>query len=106
LRAALNTLATASSKAIDDRTLMTIAASKVRATHGKIHGEAIVVPVLEAPGQNRVGRFGWKDQPQLSAFLHRRCLFERDGRDQPLAADRRDDHRQSDGRTLRMCPTI
>jgi CxxC motif-containing protein (DUF1111 family) len=27
-----------------------------------IQGEAIQVPVLEAPGQTRVGRFGWKDQ--------------------------------------------
>jgi CxxC motif-containing protein (DUF1111 family) len=29
---------------------------------GKIHGEAVQVPVLEAPGQTRIGRFGWKDQ--------------------------------------------
>ena len=29
---------------------------------GEIHGEAIQVPILEAPGQTGVGRFGWKDQ--------------------------------------------
>ncbi|MGH9703477.1 MAG: di-heme oxidoredictase family protein, partial [Candidatus Acidiferrales bacterium] len=28
----------------------------------KICGKAIFVPVLEAPGKNRIGRFGWKDQ--------------------------------------------
>jgi hypothetical protein len=27
-----------------------------------IHGEAIQVPVFEAPGQTAVGKFGWKDQ--------------------------------------------
>ncbi len=27
-----------------------------------IHGEAVQVAVFEAPGQTRVGRFGWKDQ--------------------------------------------
>src|SRR5438105_15943139 len=29
---------------------------------GRIAGEVILVPVLEAPGQKRVGRFGWKNQ--------------------------------------------
>lgn len=48
-------------EAIDDDTLMTVAAQQLRATHGKIYGEAIAVPVLEAPGQSRIGRFGWKD---------------------------------------------
>jgi CxxC motif-containing protein (DUF1111 family) len=27
-----------------------------------VQGEAIEVPIFEAPGQTRVGRFGWKDQ--------------------------------------------
>src|SRR5438445_1885456 len=58
LRAALNTLGDGFVEAIDDRTLITIAAQQVRATHGKIHGEAIAVPVLEAPGQNGNARFG------------------------------------------------
>src|SRR5438046_1964437 len=70
LRAALNTLGDGFVEAIDDRTLMTIAAQQVRATHGKIHGEAIAVPVLEAPGQNRIGCFGWKDQhSSLLSFI-------------------------------------
>ncbi len=70
LRAALNTLGDGFVEAIDDNTLVTIAAQQVRATHGKIHGEAISVPVLEAPGQNRIGRFGWKDQhSSLLSFI-------------------------------------
>jgi CxxC motif-containing protein (DUF1111 family) len=70
LRAALNTLGDGFVEAIDDSTLMTIAAEQVLATHGKIHGEAIEVPVLEAPGLNRIGRFGWKDQhSSLLSFI-------------------------------------
>jgi CxxC motif-containing protein (DUF1111 family) len=34
-----------------------------------IHGEVIQVPILEAPGQNGVGKFGWKDQdPTILSF--------------------------------------
>lgn len=34
-----------------------------------IHGEAIQVPILEAPGQTGVGKFGWKDQdPTILSF--------------------------------------
>src|ERR1700752_616172 len=70
LRAALNTLGDGFVEAIDHNTLMTIAAGQVQATDGKIHGEAIAVPVLEAPGQNRIGRFGWKDQhSSLLSFI-------------------------------------
>src|SRR6516164_1584004 len=62
LRAALNTLGDGFVEAIDDSTLLAIAQRQAEETHGRIHGEAIEVPVLEAPGQNRIGRFGWKDQ--------------------------------------------
>src|ERR1700760_1093862 len=80
LRAALNTLGDGFVEAIDDNTLTTIAAQQVRATHGKIHGEAIEVPVLEAPGQNRVGRFGWKDQhSSLLSFICDAYLMEMGG---------------------------
>ena len=66
LRAALNTLGDGFVEAIDDNTLLAIADQQARTTHGKIHGEAIEVPVLEAPGKNRIGRFGWKDSTALS----------------------------------------
>src|SRR5262249_17533455 len=68
LRAALNTLGDGFVEAIDDSTLLEIAARQPELSGGRIRGEAIEVPVLEAPGQTRVGRFGWKDQhsPLLS----------------------------------------
>jgi len=62
LRAALNTLGDGFVEAIDDKTLLAIAEEQPETSEGRIHGEAIQVPVFEAPGQTRVGRFGWKDQ--------------------------------------------
>jgi CxxC motif-containing protein (DUF1111 family) len=70
LRAALNTLGDGFVEAIDDSTLLAIAENEVDVSDGRIHGEAIQVPVLEAPGQTRVGRFGWKDQhSSLLSFI-------------------------------------
>jgi len=62
LRAVLNTLGDGFVEAVDDRTLLAIAASQPQQSDGLIQGEAIQVPILEAPGKTRVGRFGWKDQ--------------------------------------------
>jgi CxxC motif-containing protein (DUF1111 family) len=62
LRAALNTLGDGFVEAIDDSTLLAIAAKQPEVSEGRIHGEAIEVPIFEAPGQSRIGRFGWKDQ--------------------------------------------
>src|ERR1700722_20178701 len=70
LRAALNTLGDGFVEAIDDSTLLAIAARQPELSGGRIHGEAIEVPVLEAPGQSRIGRFGWKDQhSSLLSFI-------------------------------------
>jgi CxxC motif-containing protein (DUF1111 family) len=49
-------------EAVDDTTLLGIAREQCRSTNGKICGQALYVPVIEAPGTTRVGRFGWKDQ--------------------------------------------
>ena len=49
-------------EAVPDETLKALAARQCRETHGRICGKAIAVPVLEAPGQTAIGRFGWKDQ--------------------------------------------
>jgi CxxC motif-containing protein (DUF1111 family) len=69
LRAVLNTLGDGFVEAVDDRTLLAIAANQPAESDGLIHGEAIQVPILEAPGQTAVGRFGWKDQdPTLLSF--------------------------------------
>jgi CxxC motif-containing protein (DUF1111 family) len=62
LRAVLNTLGDGFVEAIDDNTLIAIAQVQPAQGNGLIQGEVIEVPVLEAPGQTRVARFGWKNQ--------------------------------------------
>jgi CxxC motif-containing protein (DUF1111 family) len=62
LRAALNTLGDGFVESIADSTLQSIAAQQPQLSGGRIRGEAIQVPLFEAPHQTRVGRFGWKDQ--------------------------------------------
>jgi predicted outer membrane repeat protein len=62
LRAVLNTLGDGFVEAIDDNTLIAIANNQSSLSGGAIKGEAIQVPILEAPGKTRIGRFGWKDQ--------------------------------------------
>ena len=49
-------------EAVDDQTLLDLAKQEAQLTDGRIHGQAILVPILEVPGVSRVGRFGWKDQ--------------------------------------------
>ena len=69
LRAVLNTLGDGFVEAVGDQTFLAIAASQPGASNGLIHGEAIQVPILEAPGQTGVGKFGWKDQdPTILSF--------------------------------------
>jgi CxxC motif-containing protein (DUF1111 family) len=62
LRASLNVLGDGFVEAVADQTLLDLAQSQRQATHGKIHGQALAVPIVEAPGHTGVGRFGWKDQ--------------------------------------------
>ena len=62
LRTSLNVLGDGFIEAVQDETLKNLAAEQCRKSHGKICGKTIAVPVLEAPGTNRIGRFGWKDQ--------------------------------------------
>ena len=62
LRAVLNTLGDGFVEAVPDQTFLAIAASQAAQTNGAIQGEAIEVPIFEAPGLNGVGKFGWKDQ--------------------------------------------
>lgn len=61
-RGVLNTLGDGFVEAVDDKTLIAIADNQPAESDGEIHGEAIEVSILEAPGQTGVGRFGWKDQ--------------------------------------------
>lgn len=62
LRISIGMLGDGFVEAVPDETLHRIAAWQCRETKGRICGKAISVPVLEAPGTYRVGRFGWKDQ--------------------------------------------
>jgi len=70
LRAALNTLGDGFVEAIADNTLIAIAAAQPKLSEGRVNGEVVQAPIFEAPGQTRVGRFGWKDQhSSLLSFI-------------------------------------
>jgi len=61
-RMSTNTLGDGFVEAINSNTLIAIANAQPGQSGGQIAGQVITVPVLEAPGNNRVGRFGWKNQ--------------------------------------------
>jgi len=61
-RMSTNTLGDGFVEAINSNTLAAIAANQPFQSAGRINGQVIQVPVLEAPGNFRVGRFGWKNQ--------------------------------------------
>jgi CxxC motif-containing protein (DUF1111 family) len=61
-RLALNLLGDGLVEAVPDSTFLALAREQRSATGGQIHGQAARVPILEAPGQTGIGRFGWKDQ--------------------------------------------
>src|SRR5579863_3202665 len=69
LRAVLNTLGDGFVEAAGDQAYLAIAAAQPGQSNCLIQGEAIQVPIFEAPGQNGVGKFGWKDQdPTILSF--------------------------------------
>src|ERR1700733_11270682 len=77
LRATLNTLGDGFVEAIDDSTLIAIAAAQPKLSEGRVNGEVVQAPIFEAPGQTRVGRFGWKDQhSSLLSFIAEAYLNE------------------------------
>ena len=49
-------------EAVADQTLVDLSKQQCKSSHGKICGQILYVPIVEAPGQMGVGRFGWKDQ--------------------------------------------
>jgi CxxC motif-containing protein (DUF1111 family) len=49
-------------EAIADQTFVDLSKQQCKSSHGKICGQILYVPIVEAPGQMGVGRFGWKDQ--------------------------------------------
>jgi CxxC motif-containing protein (DUF1111 family) len=62
LRLSLNVLGDGFVEAVADQTLIDLARAQCATTRGRICGQAINVPIVEAPGETRVGRFGWKNQ--------------------------------------------
>jgi CxxC motif-containing protein (DUF1111 family) len=61
-RLSLNLLGDGFVEAIADQTLIDLSKEQCKASHKKICGQFLYVPIVEAPGQMGVGRFGWKDQ--------------------------------------------
>jgi CxxC motif-containing protein (DUF1111 family) len=49
-------------EALADQTLVDLAQHQCRSSGRRICGQALHVPLLEAPGETAIGRFGWKDQ--------------------------------------------
>jgi CxxC motif-containing protein (DUF1111 family) len=62
LRLSLNLLGDGFVEAVADQTLVDLAEQQCKSSHRKICGQVLQVPIVEAPGQMSVGRFGWKDQ--------------------------------------------
>lgn len=61
-RMSLNLLGDGFVEAVSDQTLVDLAERQCKDSHRKICGQILRVPIVEAPGQMGVGRFGWKDQ--------------------------------------------
>lgn len=61
-RLSLNLLGDGFVESVADQTLIDLSKQQCKSSHGKICGQILNVPIVEAPGQMGVGRFGWKDQ--------------------------------------------
>jgi CxxC motif-containing protein (DUF1111 family) len=61
-RLSLNLLGDGFVEAVGDQTLIDGARQQCKSSKGKVCGQVLYVPIVEAPGQGGVGRFGWKDQ--------------------------------------------
>src|SRR6267378_2946079 len=95
-RISLNLLGDGFVEAVADQTLIDLSRDQCKASHGKICGQVLYVPIVEAPGQTGVGRFGWKDQQASllsfsgDAYINRFTRFMRatkaPARDKQLAA--------------------
>ena len=61
-RVSVNLLGDGFVEAIADQTLIELARNQCRSSHNRICGILVYVPIVEAPGQAGIGRFGWKNQ--------------------------------------------
>lgn len=62
IRLSLNLLGDGFVEAIADQTFIDLSKQQCKSSHGKVCGQILYVPIVEAPGQMGVGRFGWKNQ--------------------------------------------
>jgi len=62
MRVSLGILGDGFVEAVADESLLEVARKQCKKSHHKICGQVIYVPIVEAPGQTGIGRFGWKDQ--------------------------------------------
>lgn len=74
-------------EAIADDTLRSIADEQRKQTNGKIAGEVIEVPIYEAGGAKRVGRFGWKNSHASLLSFTAEAMHEEMGLTSPLMPD-------------------
>ena len=61
-RTSLSTLGDGFVEAIPDSAIIQIASDQPKLSGGLIHGQYILVDLLESPGRSAVGKFGWKAQ--------------------------------------------
>lgn len=61
-RVSVNLLGDGFVEAVSDQALVHLSKEQCKKSHGKICGLVVYVPIVEAPGETGVGRFGWKDQ--------------------------------------------
>lgn len=61
-RLSVNVLGDGFIEAVADQMLIDLAEKECATTKRKICGQALPVPIVEAPGKTGIGRFGWKDQ--------------------------------------------
>lgn len=61
-RSSLGLLGDGFVEAVADQTLVELARKQCKEKHHKVCGQILYVPIVEAPGETGVGRFGWKDQ--------------------------------------------
>ena len=61
-RLSVNLLGDGFVEALADQTLIDLAEQQCKSSQRKICGQVLKVPIVEAPGEMGVGRFGWKDQ--------------------------------------------
>jgi CxxC motif-containing protein (DUF1111 family) len=61
-RVSVNLLGDGIAEAIADQTLIELARNQCRSTRNRIRGVLVYVPIIEAPGQAGIGRFGWAER--------------------------------------------